>query len=670
MDIQQNTLDKESSPYLLQHKDNPVHWQAWSTEVFEEAKRQNKLVLVSIGYSACHWCHVMEHECFEDPQVAELMNKHFINIKVDREERPDVDQVYMEAVQMMNQQGGWPLNCFTTPDGRPIHGGTYFPKEKWMHLLESLEEVHRLTPDKVEKYAEQLTDGLKQSDLIEAIEVPEEFKEEVLIEMVQRWMRTIDMREGGPNRAPKFPLPSNYSYLLRHAFQFQNNHVLQHALLTLDKMERGGIYDQIGGGFSRYSVDVLWKVPHFEKMLYDNGQLLELYADAYSLTENSEYKKVLEETVGWLNREMLSSEGGIYSALDADSEGEEGKFYCWTKQELESVLEPNEKWVFDYFEVNDQGHWEEGKHIFLRRKSDKDWMHKWSLTQDDFYTRLGKVKEKLLEVRSKRIRPGLDNKQLCSWNALALKGLVKTYMAIDDIESEALAKSVYRFIKTKMLHSEDQLNRNYMEGKTSIKGFLEDYAFTISAFLDYYECFLDEEALQIAKKLVERCILDFSDEKSSLFYFTSEDTELIARKIERHDNVQPSSNSEMAKNLYRLGHIFNNNEWITRSKKMLILHVDNMTQYGSSFSNWANLYLDLAKGTTELCSMGKNALVEQKELKKMYLPHLHFSGGKNSEIEVFNSRLQPNKTLHYVCKGQSCQAPIEGREDLIGQIKG
>jgi len=321
-----NELIKESSPYLRQHAHNPVHWIPWSDDLFKRAKRENKPVLISVGYSACHWCHVMEHECFEDEEVAALMNKHFINVKVDREERPDVDQVYMTAVQLMTQRGGWPLNCFTLPDGRPIYGGTYFPKDQWVHILRSLDHTFRTDLDKAVWYAEKLHEGIVLHELIDEPVKNEDLTQEKLHELVLRWSRSFDISEGGDARAPKFPLPSNYQFLLHYGVRFDHEKTLLHVELTLDKMAMGGIYDQIGGGFTRYSVDMLWKVPHFEKMLYDNGQLISLYANAFRHFKKPLYKRTVYQTVEWLQREMLSKDGAFYSALDADSEGEEGKF--------------------------------------------------------------------------------------------------------------------------------------------------------------------------------------------------------------------------------------------------------------------------------------------------------------------------------------------------------
>lgn len=364
------------------------------------------MVLISVGYSACHWCHVMEHECFEDEEVAALMNNHFINVKVDREERPDVDQVYMTAVQLMTKQGGWPLNCFTLPDGRPIYGGTYFPKAQWMYILKSLEHTFQNDLSKAEEYAADLLEGIQNSELITEPQKIEFFSEEKTHELVLRWSRGFDSLEGGKSHAPKFPLPKSLEFLLEYGVKYQHEKVLKHVELTLDKMALGGIYDQIGGGFCRYSVDMLWKVPHFEKMLYDNGQLLSLYSNAFKHFHKPLYKRIVYQTIEWLQREMMTSEGAFYSALDADSEGEEGKFYCWTPEQMKEVVGDDFEWVKDFYSLNQRGFWEDEKYIPLRTESDKSFAHKMSWTMEELEEKIANINEKLLDERKHRVRPG------------------------------------------------------------------------------------------------------------------------------------------------------------------------------------------------------------------------------------------------------------------------
>ena len=660
-----NSLIHESSPYLLQHAHNPVNWVSWSDDAFEQAKRQNKMVLVSVGYSACHWCHVMEHECFEDEEVAALMNKFFICIKVDREERPDVDQVYMAAVQLMTQKGGWPLNCFTLTDGRPIYGGTYFPKEQWMHILKSLQHTFENDKDKVEEYAEHLHEGIKNSELIKEAKKVELFSEEKLHELVLRWSRNFDTMEGGDSRAPKFPLPNNYEFLLHYGVKYQNEKVLNHVELTLDKMAMGGIYDQVGGGFSRYSVDMLWKVPHFEKMLYDNGQLLSLYSEAYKYFKKPLYKRIVFQTIAWLQNEMLTKDGAFYSALDADSEGDEGKFYCWDKEEMRKVLGDDFNWVSDFYNLNQRGYWEEEKYIPLRTESDKYFAQKMNWSSEDFEINISRINQKLIDERSHRIRPGTDDKCLTSWNAMAIKGLCAAYSAFGEEEFLHLAIKNVRWIVKSQLTNDGKLFRTYKNGKSTIDGFLEDYAHVISAFIGLYEVTFDSEWLEKAIQLTEITVEEFQDEKSKMFFFTSNSTQLIARKMELNDNVLPASNSVMAHNLFRLSHLYYNESYTKIAQQMLTNVYDGMEMYGSSYSNWGSLLLNIVNDYYQISIIGNESQQMSLYLQKNYLPNVLFAGGNDLSIPVLADKKIDNETIIYVCYDGTCLAPSKSIEEVI-----
>lgn len=587
-----NELIHESSLYLQQHAHNPVNWVSWSKEAFERAEKENKLVLVSVGYSACHWCHVMEHECFEDEEVAALMNKHFVCIKVDREERPDVDQVYMTAVQLMTQRGGWPLNCFTIPNGKPIYGGTYFPKEQWMHVLRSLEHTYRTEPQKVFGYAEELSDGVQQSDLISVAEPVKPFPEEKLWELVRRWQQRMDMVEGGPTSAPKFPLPSNLEFLFHYGTLEKNTSVLEYVNLTLRKMALGGIYDQLGGGFSRYSVDLLWKIPHFEKMLYDNGQLLSVYAQAYQETKLPEYKRVLDQTLGWLEREMLSEEGGLFAAQDADSEGVEGKYYVWTPEEIESALGENASWFRSLYNPGNKGYWEDKQWVLLRNETWEEFCEKNPAISN---AKIQDQLDTLLHIRKKRIAPVTDTKCLTAWNALTITGLTEAFKATEDHGYLKLAMQIARWIKTYQTGNDFQLWHTRQNGKSFIEGFLDDYATTIQAFLNLYQITGDEGDLNVAEALCSYTLKHFFDPQSGMFYFTSDNHDLIARKMEINDNVIPSTNSIMANNLLTLSLLTDKLDYEEKAKQMLQNVIDGMEQYGSGYSNWALLLLRFQK---------------------------------------------------------------------------
>ncbi len=408
-----NRLAKENSPYLLQHAHNPVDWYPWGEEALQKAKDENKVILVSIGYAACHWCHVMERESFENEEIAKIMNEFFICIKVDREERPDIDKIYMDAVQLMTGSGGWPLNCFAMPDGKPFFGGTYFRPNDWVGVLRGIQNAWLSEKDKVENVAVQISEGVRSNELIEVKSDAKLFDVDDLKLGYENWQKEFDKLEGGNNHAPKFPLPGSLQFLLRYYHASKDQSALDHVVLTLDKMAAGGIFDQIGGGFARYSVDKIWKVPHFEKMLYDNAQLVSLYAEAFSLTKIPEYKRVIEETLDFIDRELSLPNGGFYSSLDADSEGVEGKFYVWEKSEIESVLKEDAEWFCEYFGITEKANWEEGN-ILMISADKKELATKLGITTEQFDEKIKNASDKLLLKREERIRPGLDDKALTS----------------------------------------------------------------------------------------------------------------------------------------------------------------------------------------------------------------------------------------------------------------
>ena len=653
-----NQLIHESSPYLLQHAHNPVNWVPWSKDALDLAKQENKLVLISIGYSACHWCHVMEHECFEDQDVAALMNQHFINIKVDREEHPDVDQVYMTAVQLMTQKGGWPLNCFTLPDGSPVYGGTYFPKEQWMHVLKSLVHTIHNDKEKVLEYATKLKEGVQQSELIDQPAQIQSWDPEKLHELVLRWSHSFDSSHGGPTRAPKFPLPSNLEFLLTYGVWQEHEKSLGYVQLTLDKMAMGGIYDQLGGGFSRYSVDMLWKVPHFEKMLYDNGQLLEVYAKAYKYFGKELYKETCYGILNWLQREMLSDGGAFYSALDADSEGEEGKFYCWDEEELKTLLGQDFDWVKDYFNINQLGFWEEEKYILLRNETDESFAQKNGWEVPFFKQKLQSVKDSLLHIRNQRIKPGMDDKCLTSWNAMVISGLCEAYGAFDDELFVIAARKTAAWIANNQLKSDGTLWRTHKNGVSKIDGVLEDYAFVIKGFIDLYQVTFEEKWIEIAKNLSETVETNFQDKSTKMCYYTSVTTELIARKMELNDNVIPASNSVMAHNFHRLSYFYRNPAWRGYAEQMLANVYEGMELYGSGYSNWALLLLQLIDSMEEIEIVGLNANEIRQKMNKKFKTGTIYSGGVAFTLPILSEKEITDTTILYRCKDGVCDAPV------------
>jgi uncharacterized protein YyaL (SSP411 family) len=662
-----NRLKDQTSPYLLQHANNPVDWYPWGEEALSKARAENKLILVSIGYSACHWCHVMEHESFEDQGVADVMNEHFICIKIDREVRPDIDQIYMNAVQLMTGSGGWPLNCFCLPDQRPIYGGTYFRKNDWVSLLNNLADFWENKPEEAEQYAVKLTEGIRQSEQLIPVTVEVEFTKKHLEEIFEPLKRSFDLVDGGYNRAPKFPLPNNWQFMLRYAHLMDDNSAHVALNITLEKMAFGGLFDQIGGGFARYSVDGQWHVPHFEKMLYDNAQLVSLYAEAYQYTKNELYKDVVFETLTFIENEMTSPEGGFYSALDADSEGVEGKFYTFTKEELKAILGDSGDLFSIYYNLTDEGNWEEERtNIFLRKFDDAELAQQLGLSEAELKQKISAARKKVFEARSSRIRPGLDNKILASWNGMMLKAYTDAYRVFGDQHFLERAQKSAEFIM-KYLFKQDVLTRVYSDSLHA-DAFLDDFAFIIDGMTGLYESTFDESWLLFAKKLTDHAIAHFYDEKSGLFNYTSNDGEkLIAKKQEITDNVISSSNSAMANNLYKLSHFFDNDHYLKLSDQMLKTVQPHIIRYPSGYSNWASLLLNRVFGIYEIAITGSDAEQKRKEMEKYYIPNKILLGGTSGTLPLLNDKWDA-ETKIYVCQNRTCSLPVTKVIDAIKQI--
>lgn len=670
-----NDLISESSPYLLQHAHNPVHWKAWNEATLQQAKKEKKLMVVSIGYAACHWCHVMEHESFEDSTVAAVMNQHYISVKVDREERPDVDQTYINAVQLMTGSAGWPLNVVTLPDGRPVWGGTYFRKNDWINALEQIQEVYKSEPEKLIAYANRLEEGIKTMDLIELKTEAVNFKNFPVAEIVSKWSNQFDERNGGFKGAPKFMMPNNLEFLLRQAVSEKDDELLAYVTLSLDKMAFGGLYDQIGGGFARYSTDEKWHVPHFEKMLYDNAQLVTLYSNVFSVTQNPLYKDVVEETLNFIEREMTNSEGGFYSSLDADSKNEkgaleEGAFYVFTSEELRRLLKDDFEIFKEYYNVNSFGHWEKDNYVLIRQKTDAEIEREFGLTSEVFQQKKKSWKETLRAYRNQRPKPRLDDKTLTSWNALMLKGYTEAYKVFG---KEAYLNSAIKnakFIAEKQLQENGALFHNYKDGKSSINGFLEDYAFTIEAFIALYQTTLDEQWLHLSKKMTEYAIDNFFDSEKQMFYFTSKkDPAIVSRNFEYRDNVIPASNSAMAKNLFLLSKYFENTGFETISQQMLKNVSTEIMQYPSGFSNWLDLLLNFKNDFYEVVIIGEDVEEKVKNINKHYLPNKIIAGSREENNgPLFQNRFVPNETLIYVCKNNTCKLPIKDPKIAIESL--
>lgn len=664
-----NALINSTSPYLLQHAHNPVNWEEWSKEALQRAKAEDKPIIVSIGYSSCHWCHVMEKESFEDTAVANLMNTHFVNIKVDREERPDVDQIYMDAVQAMGLNGGWPLNVFLTPDQKPFYGGTYFPNEGWKNLLQSVADAFENNRQKIDESAEGFTENLKLKESQKYKLEGDKYKLslEELDNAYERLDAKFDRIDGGINKSPKFPMPSVWQFLAAYYHRTGNEEALTHLTFTLDKIADGGIYDHVGGGFARYSTDAEWHVPHFEKMLYDNGQLLSLYANGYKLTKKEKFKTIIMETASWLSREMEDQSGGFYSALDADSEGEEGKFYVWTADEISSLAGENFELISAYFDVQKNGNWE-GKNALRVVVDQEELEEKHQLDSFEFAKVISEFKEKALKKREERVRPGLDNKMIAGWNGLVLSGLSEAFQATGEESLLLMANKNAAFIKNRLVKN-GKLNRF---PDRNMEGFLEDYAAVIQGFIKYYETTFEWNYLQVAQLLMKRANDVFFDETENLYYFTSDESQaLIARKKELFDNVIPSSNSLMAWNLVHLGTHFYNDELTQKGKNMLAKMTDLIQQEPEYLSNWGVLALELSGSFAEVVIIGKEHETFAQDLNTKFIPGKVVTASKKpgkSPLYELKTAIG-GKTTIYVCYDKSCKQPVTTVADAIKQME-
>ncbi|MFC4218735.1 thioredoxin domain-containing protein [Flagellimonas marina] len=671
-----NALINETSPYLLQHAHNPVNWEAWSPEVLERAQKEDKPLLISIGYAACHWCHVMEKECFEDEEVAQMMNENFINIKIDREERPDVDQIYMDAIQMMSGNGGWPLNIVALPDGRPFWGATYVPKGNWIKSLQQLTELYKNDRSRVTQYAADLANGIHAINLVENATDSDFYNLDQLDAAVTNWSQYFDSFLGGYKRAPKFMMPNNWDFLLHYATANNKPELLEQVNTTLQRMAYGGIYDHVGGGFSRYAVDTTWHVPHFEKMLYDNGQLTSLYAKAYAVTKNEMYKEVVDETIGFVQEELWDENGGFYSSLDADSlndegELEEGAYYVWTKEELQQLLGEDYSVFEAYFNINSYGLWEEGNYVLIKDKSDAEIAEKFNISVSELKTKMDNALGILKKERAKRAKPRLDDKILTSWNGLMLKGLVDAHRYLGNDKYLDMALKNAKFIETEMIKDDHSLFRNHKEGKSSINAFLEDYASVIEAYLALYEVTFDEKWLNHSKKLLDYTKVHFMDSESGMFFFTSdEDHSLIRRSIETNDNVISASNSIMAKNLLKFHKLYPDEDYGDIAKQMVMNVQKDFDTSAQGFANWLHVVLYENQNFYEVAIVGENYKELGKQVARNYLPNSILVGSKEEgKLELLENRYVPGATLAYVCIEGTCKLPVTTAEEVLQQIK-
>lgn len=633
-----NELVNEKSLYLLKHSTNPVNWLAWNKNSLKKAKKENKIIILSIGYSTCHWCHVMERESFKNKKIAEFMNDNFISIKVDREERPDIDNIYMEAIQKMGIQGGWPLNIFLMPDQKPFYGGTYFSPNNWMRILDNIKNISISEKNKIQESSEAFTNEIIHSN--KSYETNKIFNVDTLVNEIRI---KFDYEDGGMLKEPKFPMPSLWNSLLLQSQLYDDNEIYKHVIRTIDAILSGGIYDHIGGGISRYSVDKKWIVPHFEKMIYDNGLFLELLSNIYKISKNDRYKKIINLIINWLSDEMSDVDGGFYSAVDAESEGKEGKFYSWDKKELLNIFKNENSCLSN--EIDLKNNFGDKIIITLSEKTD-------ILSE--------KIRIKLNKERNKRIKPITDKKVICSWNSIVLIGIINAYQATKDITYLEKANKNITFIKDKLLNK----NKLYrILGKKNY-GYIDDYAFTIKAFILYYESTLDREYLNLARELVEYTISKFYNDKECFFSFSSSEHEkLISNNIQIFDNVIPSANSVMYHNLLLLGKIYDD-----------VLYKSIFNDMGKKVKKYLNNF-EFMHNWIYVDNMNHNKINEitiNGTLNKEKLIKILSSYSPNKVLNIkkdTNNKNLKNKQSFILCRNKVCDEPIFDIKNLIKAIK-
>ncbi len=677
-----NALIHETSPYLLQHAHNPVNWFPWGEEALQKAAKEDKPILVSIGYSACHWCHVMEHESFEDEKTAAMMNEHFINIKIDREERPDLDHIYMDAVQSLTGSGGWPLNVFLTPDRHPFYGGTYFPprpvmnRASWTDVLKAVAEAFQNKRSDIEQQAKSITQHLSQANDFGKSAGDHNFNIAQMDIACANLMQQSDQEWGGFGAAPKFPQTFSIQFLLKYFATTpsgqeqdeQRKTALQQACLSLDKMIDGGIYDQLGGGFARYSTDREWLAPHFEKMLYDNALLITVLSEAYQVTGREKYSKVIEETIDFIKRELMHPSSGFYAALDADSEGVEGKFYVWTAQEIQELLGKDAAIFSAYYDVSEEGNWEHTNILRVLRPVEEI-AETFQHPVNEINQILDRCRSKLMAVRDKRIRPGLDDKIILSWNALMNTALSKAFQATAEESYKELAIANMAFLLKAFDPDNTGLHHVWKNDSAKHPAFLDDYAYLVQALLQLYRVTADAGYLEAARRYCETTIEAFSEPEGYFYYTAENQQDVIVRKKEVYDGATPSGNAVMARNLLELGIIFNKSEWQQRAYKMVSGLSTVAIKYPTSFGVWLDVLHQFIRGTKEIVLIGdySNALTE---LLKKPIPFSIVMAAKqeNENYPLLKDKVSSQPLAIFLCENYACRQPVYHIADLLKQI--
>ena len=671
----ENKLSKEKSLYLKQHASNPVNWFPWGKEALSKAKDLDKLLVISIGYSSCHWCHVMEEESFEKEDVAEVMNNNYISIKVDREERPDIDEIYMKALVLMTGSGGWPMNIIALPDGTPIWGGTYVPKLQWIQVLNQINEFYKNRKTDVLEYAKSIKEGVQKEALVKPVTDKEIYSDELQKQLAHNAFKYTDKVNGGFGNSQKFPLPSMLNFFLRFSIENENEEMKNFVYNSLIKIAQGGINDRVEGGFHRYTVDNLWHIPHFEKMLYDNAQLLSVFSKAYKVFKEPRFEEELNNIYNFLELKMTGEDNLIYSSISADTNyedgsKEEGDFYIWKKEELQELLEEDYKWVSEYYNINDKGFWERESYVFIQTTSDQKFASKLNLDLNQFKAKLKLINKKLYNFREKRINPITDTKIIFSWNALTIRGLVDSYKATGDKIFLNKALSINKALSQFMISGSSIFHTNSFNKVNQVL-FFEDYSYYIDALIGLYEVTFDEKWLTKANDFTQFSNVKFKENNGYYKFSTTKENLYTNTLINLEDGVTPSANSVMNFNLFRLGHYLGKKEYSQHSKAMIKGISENIKERVTDHLFWLWLSHNYSNKFYELAISGKQAEMKAKELMLKYLPNtLTAASNSSSEIYLLKDRYFEDETFIYVCVDNTCKFPvttIEKAEILINE---
>ena len=668
----ENKLANEKSLYLKQHATNPVNWYPWGNQALDSAKNSDKLLLISVGYSSCHWCHVMEEESFTDSDVAKVMNSNFVNIKVDREERPDLDEIYMKALVLMTGSGGWPMNIIALPDGTPIWGGTYVPKTQWIQVLNQVSGFYKTRKSDVLEYANSVREGVKKEALVKPSPRNETYSTELQIELAEKAFKYSDKINGGIGNGQKFPLPSMLNFFLRFSNEYSNQDMKDFVYTTLMKISRGGINDRIDGGFHRYTVDNTWHIPHFEKMLYDNAQLLSIYSNAFKVFKDERFKSELYNIHRFLESKMTGEDNLIYSSISADTNYKdgtksEGDFYVWEAEELKKILKDDFKWVSEYYNINQTGYWENDRYVFYQTISDKEYCEKQGVNLTQFNKKLNRINSLLKIEREKRVHPIIDSKIIFSWNALTIRGLVDSYKTTKDPVFLNKALLINNSLSKKMI------DKNIIQHTSSSAAevlFFEDYSYYIDALIGLYEITFDQKYLQFADELVVFSNEKFKEESGFYRFSTNQENLFADSLINLQDGVTPSANSVMNFNLFRLGHFNGNKNYLSQSKTMINNVSEVIKERVTDHLLWLNNSHNYSQKFYEIAISGKNALVKANELMEKYLPNtITAASDTETNFYLLKDRYFEDETYIYVCVDNTCKFPVTSVTEALGLMK-